>query len=192
MLFFESFLKDKLFEVIKIKTFDELSITTNVKMLSKTLDVIKPILGAVLIVVVLQAAGILGRVEYVTHSAALKAGLLDVKVTQPTASEEDFDYNFAIKDLKGTKITLDQFKGKVIFLNLWATWCGPCRAEMPTIQKLYDDLAKDNIVFVMLSLDKDQDKEKIVAYIQHKAFTFPVYQPSGYLTEQLNIPSIPT
>jgi len=63
---------------------------------------------------------------------------------------------------------------------------------MPTIQKLFDGIKKDSIVFVMLSVDKDQDKQKIIDYIGNKSYTFPVYQPSGYLPEQLRVPSIPT
>jgi peroxiredoxin len=63
---------------------------------------------------------------------------------------------------------------------------------MASIQKLYVDARGDSIVFVILSLDKDRDKEKVVKYIKDKEFTFPVYLPSGYLSEQLNVPSIPT
>jgi len=118
--------------------------------------------------------------------------LVDAAATTASEDPENFDYNFTIKDLTGNKMTFDQFKGKVVFLNLWATWCGPCRAEMAAIQKLYASTQQDNIAFVMLSIDKDRDKQKIVEYIKNKEFTFPVYQPSGYLSEQLKVPSIPT
>jgi thiol-disulfide isomerase/thioredoxin len=133
----------------------------------------------------------MSSVTFATQTAVMQTGLLDAD-----ASSEDqpqtFDYNFAVKDLEGNKIPFEQFKGKVVFLNLWATWCGPCRAEMPTIQKLFDGISKDQIAFVILSLDKDQDKAKIVKYIKDKSFTFPVYQPSGYLSDQLQVPTIPT
>lgn len=105
----------------------------------------------------------------------------------------NFNYDFNIKDLEGNKIDFGQFKDKVVFLNLWATWCGPCRAEMPTIQKLYDKIADDpNVVFVMLSIDKDKDLPKVVRYLKDKGYTFNGYMPSGYLTEQINVPNIPT
>jgi thiol-disulfide isomerase/thioredoxin len=161
-------------------------------MISKVFAFIKPFLGVALVLGVLQFTGVLSRVNSVAQSAVMTTGVLNAGIPARDGTEENFDYNFAVKDLKGNRVPIDQFKGKVIFLNLWATWCGPCRAEMPTIQKLYDNVAKDNLVFVMLSLDRDQDKAKIVDYIGHKAFTFPVYQPSGYLTQQLDIPSIPT
>ena len=152
----------------------------------------KQFLAAAGIILLLQLTGLLGSVSYFTQSAVMKTGLLDANALIPLAGDSDFDYNFTIKDLNGKKISFDQFKGKVVFLNMWATWCGPCRAEMPTIQELYDQVDHDKIAFVMLSLDKDQDKEKIVRYIQNKAYTFPVYQPTGYLSEQLSVRTIPT
>jgi thiol-disulfide isomerase/thioredoxin len=158
---------------------------------AKVFNFLKPILTVAVIFILLQVTGLIGGVSYVTQSAAMKTGLLDADASN-TEDPIPFDFNFSVKDLQGSKIPFDQFKGKVIFLNLWATWCGPCRAEMPTIQKLYNEVPNDKIVFVMLSLDKDQDKDKIVQYIKSKSFSFPVYQPSGYLTEQMNVPSIPT
>jgi thiol-disulfide isomerase/thioredoxin len=105
---------------------------------------------------------------------------------------EIFNYNFTIKDLSGKRFSFEQYKGKVVFINLWATWCGPCRAEMAGIQKLYESVAADSISFIMLSLDRDADQEKVVKYVNTKGFSFPVYLPSGRLTEQLSVPSIPT
>ncbi|HWA34220.1 MAG TPA: TlpA disulfide reductase family protein, partial [Cyclobacteriaceae bacterium] len=99
---------------------------------------------------------------------------------------------FTIQDLQGNKIPFEQFQGKVIFLNLWATWCGPCRAEMAGIERLYSKIDKSSIAFVMLSLDRDSDKNKVISYMQSKGFTFPGFMPSGYLPAQLKVPEIPT
>jgi hypothetical protein len=63
---------------------------------------------------------------------------------------------------------------------------------MASIQKLYDGVDKGKISFVMLSLDRDSQLEKVKSYIATKAFTFPIYMPSGYLSDQLQVPSIPT
>jgi thiol-disulfide isomerase/thioredoxin len=161
-------------------------------MIDKLVEFGKPALVAVVIVLSLQASGWWGSVSSVGQSALMKTGMLDALSSDLSREAPNFDFNFTIKDLEGNKLSFTRFKGKVIFLNLWATWCGPCRAEMPTIQALYDDIQKDSIVFVMLSLDKDSAKEKIVKYIKNSAYTFPVYQPSGYLTQQLGVPSIPT
>ena len=161
-------------------------------MTGKLVEFGKPALVAVVIVLCLQASGWWGGVSFVGQSALMKTGMLDALSSDLSREAPNFDFNFTIKDLEGNKLSFTRFKGKVIFLNLWATWCGPCRAEMPTIQALYNDIGKDSIVFVMLSLDKDSAKEKIVKYIKNSAYTFPVYQPSGYLTQQLGVPSIPT
>jgi len=148
------------------------------------------LLGAVAIIALLKFTGLLGDFAYITQSTALKTGLMDASTS--SKKPVDFDFNFKVKDLNETKYSFDQFKGKVIFLNLWATWCGPCKAEMPGIQELYNSLPADSVVFVMLSLDKEGLQPKVKKYITDKKFTFPVYMPSGFLTEQLNVPSIPT
>lgn len=153
---------------------------------------IKPWAGAVLIVVFLHFTGLLSSISFFAQSAILQTGLMDASI-KPLEEGTDFNYDFTIKDLNGNKINFDKFKDKVVFLNLWATWCGPCRAEMPTIQKLYDKMADDpNVVFVMLSIDKDKDLSKVVRYLKDKSYSFNAYMPSGYLTEQINVPNIPT
>jgi thiol-disulfide isomerase/thioredoxin len=105
---------------------------------------------------------------------------------------EKFDYSFNIKDLNDNRIGFENFRGKVIFLNLWATWCAPCRAEMPSIEKLYLENQRDEIQFIMLSLDEDSDLQKVKNFIHSRNFTFPVFMPSGHLPAQLQVPGIPT
>ncbi|MBL7871284.1 MAG: TlpA family protein disulfide reductase [Cyclobacteriaceae bacterium] len=154
-------------------------------------SLLKSILPVVIIVGLLKATGFMGEITYVAQSAAMKAGVLNVNPSEPE-KETKFDYSFTIKDLKGNKFPFDQYKGKVVFINLWATWCGPCKAEMPGIQKLYAKMKDDSVTFIMLSLDKDQALPKVQAYVQKNEFTFPIFMPSGYLAEQLQVPSIPT
>lgn len=152
---------------------------------------LRPIAAALIIVGLLKVTGLMGQISYVTQAAVLKTG---IRNAHPEDDSKDvrFDYGFVIKDLNGNTVNFDQFKGKVVFLNLWATWCGPCRAEMPGIHNLYAKLKDEPVEFVMLSLDKDQAKPKVESYVAKNKFTFPVYMPSGYLAEQLQVPSIPT
>lgn len=114
----------------------------------------------------------------------------DLDEVSPLA--EPFNYDFMLKDLEGNKYNFTDYKGKVVFLNLWATWCGPCRAEMPGIQSLFSKINNENIQFVMLSIDQDGQQQKVRKYIADKQFKFPVFMPSGRLTQQLSVPSIPT
>ena len=108
------------------------------------------------------------------------------------SKEQAFNYDFTVKDLEGNKLEMKDLKGKVIFLNLWATWCGPCRVEMPSIQNLYTSVDKDKIAFVILSLDQEGQHGKIVQFINDKQFTFPVYQPASPLPNLLRVNTIPT
>jgi thiol-disulfide isomerase/thioredoxin len=106
--------------------------------------------------------------------------------------DQTFNYSFSVKDMDGQVVPFDTYKGKVVFLNLWATWCGPCRKEMPDIQKLYDKIQSEEVAFVMLSIDTEGDEAKVRNYIKRNNFSFPVVMPSGNITSQLNVPSIPT
>jgi thiol-disulfide isomerase/thioredoxin len=147
--------------------------------------------AALVLIALLQVTGLLSALSDASQSALLQTGVLDAD-DEVLPNGENFDYRFTIKDLEGNRIAFEQYKGKVVFLNIWATWCGPCRAEMAGIQKLFSRIEKDRVAFVMLSIDKDSDHDKVVSYLKNKDFTFPAFQPSGYLTEQLNVPAIPT
>ena len=143
------------------------------------------------IILVLFATGNMNGVATLAQSAMLKTGAMNADVSE-IDHPQNFDYNFSVTDLKGNGVSMEQFKGKVIFLNLWATWCGPCRAEMPTIQSLFNEVEHDKIAFIMLSLDKPNDREKVINYISKKAFSFPVYMDASSRPELLRVPSIPT
>lgn len=159
--------------------------------LARILQWLKPFLVAFILVAVLKVTGLLGGVQVFAQTALLHTGVMNAD-GETVKEPEVFDYNFTVRNTAGERIKFDQYKGKVIFLNVWATWCGPCRAEMPTIQKLYEKMDSTNVVFVILSIDRDRDEAKVGSYIDKYKYTFPVYRPSGTLTEQLNVPYIPT
>ena len=160
--------------------------------MGRFLNFIKPILGAIVIVVVLKVTGAFSSISYFTNTALMKTWIMNASPGNDSDYAQPFDYNFKIKTLTGEVIDFNQFKGKVVFINLLATWCGPCRVEMPSIQELYNGLDKEKIQFVMLSLDRNEDLPKIMKYVDKNSFTFPVYQPKGSLPDLLNVPSIPT
>lgn len=87
-------------------------------------------------------------------------------------------YNFTLNQLDGETLNFEDLKGKVVFINFWATWCAPCVAEMPSINSLYD-IYKDNrdIVFVMINVENKE--EKVRKFIKKKKFSFPIYLPNA-------------
>lgn len=144
------------------------------------------------LILVLKVTGVGSSIALATQGMLMKAGAMDMKPATLISREETFNYNFIVKDLDGKQLPMSELKGKVIFLNLWATWCGPCRVEMPSIQNLYNSVDKDKIAFVILSLDQEAQQGKIAQFISSKEFTFPVYQPASPLPKQLRVNTIPT
>jgi thiol-disulfide isomerase/thioredoxin len=111
--------------------------------------------------------------------------------TLTATSEPMAGAGFQMTDLEGKVVAFESLKGKVIFLNVWATWCPPCIAEMPNIQRLYEKVGSDKIAFVMLSVDQN-GMDKVKKFITKKGFTFPVYMPASQMPEEFNSPAIPS
>ena len=80
--------------------------------------------------------------------------------------------DFTILDQEGNEVTLASFFGKPIILNFWASWCGPCKMEMPELQEFYDEYGED-IHFLLVSVDDSVDTAK--AFIEKEGYTFPVF-----------------
>lgn len=161
------------------------------KTVMKAWKAVKPWLIFITLFLLLRYTGILAGISYLTGNVIMRTGVMDASPKEVAVSKK-FNYNFSIKDLAGNAVHADQFKGKTVFLNIWATWCGPCRLEMPSIQKLYQQVDTEKIIFIMLSVDRPQDLNKVKNYIVEKEFTFPVYTPADYLPNQLQVKTIPT
>jgi peroxiredoxin len=80
--------------------------------------------------------------------------------------------DFSLNDICGKKVTLSQFKGKVVILNFWSIWCGPCLAEMPSLNKLYLELKDKGLV--VLAVTEDPAEKPVRSYIKEKGLAFPV------------------
>ena len=99
---------------------------------------------------------------------------------------QDWDWKL-MKD-SGEEVSLADYKGQVIIINNWATWCPPCVAEMPSLQKLYDTY-KDKAVFLFVAHDKP---EKVKLFLEKRKMHIPVYYPLENPPSQLSANSIPT
>ena len=81
--------------------------------------------------------------------------------------------NFHLRDLHGNTMSLSQFRGKVVLLNFWATWCGPCRIEMPAMEQLYRTLPRED--FEILAISTDPQGTAVTRSFQREmGFTFPI------------------
>ena len=119
------------------------------------------------------------------------------KVTEVMAGKGKMAPNFMWEEDGKTKTFAEMTKGKVVFVNFWATWCPPCRREIPDIIKLNKDLkAKGNdVIFVGIGLDRGGDaNQKLTDYINSSKFNYPVYhEESGKLATAFGgAASIPT
>jgi thiol-disulfide isomerase/thioredoxin len=95
------------------------------------------------------------------------------------------------KDENGKTISLSSLKGKVVFINLWATWCPPCIHEMPSINELRKTF-KDNDDLVFLMVDVDGKIDKASKWMKNKKFDLPVHVPDSEIPRELFTGSIPT
>ena len=88
------------------------------------------------------------------------------------ADAKPANLDFTMKDLDGKDVALSSFKGKVILLNFWATWCGPCKAEIPGFVELQKDYAKDGLVVVGYSVDDEAPQAR--AFANEYKVNYPV------------------
>ena len=96
------------------------------------------------------------------------------------------------KDFEGKSVDLNDYKGKVVILNFWATWCVPCKKELPSMQKLYDAIKLDGVEVVAISIDRDK-KDRIQQYIKNYNLTFPVLlDPNQKVRKDYFIMGLPT
>jgi thiol-disulfide isomerase/thioredoxin len=93
--------------------------------------------------------------------------------------------SFELSDLSGKTWRLNDLKGKVLLINVWATWCGPCREELPRLQHLYEQLHGRSDIQV-LALDIDEDTGQVAPYVKDRGYTFPVIPAYALVNDALD------
>lgn len=170
---------------------------------------------AILIVIV---AGMLGFAVYdfvsssdksestVTKEQESEEEASDNKITSPPPEEEEEDViasdvvgldkgqiapDFELTTLDGETVKLSDYRGKRVMLNFWATWCPPCRAEMPDMQKFHED--KDVVILAVNLRETESNTEKVQAFIDERDLTFPVLlDEETVVADQYQIQPIPS
>ena len=123
----------------------------------------------------------------------MKVGLFQPNLSEPVKADNAASAlpDIIFQDTNGRFLHLSGQKGKVVFLNFWATWCPPCIAEMPSINRLYEKLKSNkNIVFIIVDADHDFSKSR--PFMAKRHFTMPLYQAASKIPESFLSNAIPT
>ena len=98
------------------------------------------------------------------------------------------DYNWQLMDEEGNEFNFESAEGKVVFINRWATWCMPCVAELPSMNKLYKDYS-DKVVFLFVSTEKISRSKR---FMKRKEYSLPVFRPLTESPEDIFSNTLPT
>lgn len=112
---------------------------------------------------------------YLAYNALTEKNKPD-DVIGETTGEKIVAPDFTVYDAQGNPVKLSDFAGKPVVLNFWASWCPPCKSEMPHFNEIYGEV-KDTVVFMMVDLTDGsrETQERGQAYVDEQGFTFPVY-----------------
>lgn len=98
--------------------------------------------------------------------------VLCVPLMVQAVSSQEMAPDFTLKSLEGSNLRLDEYKGQVVLINFWATWCGPCRQEMPLLDQLYTRY--ERVGFSLLGVNIDDDSARAMEMIKELGVSFPV------------------
>ncbi len=108
----------------------------------------------------------------------------------PTNDRKPADFSVELRNLEGTKVSLEDFRNKVLLVNVWATWCGPCKEEMPSIAALYDNLHEKGFEVVAITND---NARKVRGFLKRKQFPFAILLDSKEkFIERFRVDRLPT
>jgi len=112
--------------------------------------------------------------------------------SMPPVAAGDRAADFKLESLDGKDVSLADLKGKIVFLNVWATWCGPCREEMPSMETLFDEF-KDNKDFVMLAVSQDtRGRASVEQYVEKNGYHFTILlDPKNTVSSSYDVSGVP-
>lgn len=100
---------------------------------------------------------------------------------------------FTGKSIKGEYLSLEDYRGKVVMLNVWATWCGPCRQELPELRRLHHTYDERGFMVLGVSVDKERDFKKVQALVREFKLDYPIiFDPSSTAVGTFNVRGYPT
>ena len=136
------------------------------------------------VLLLIAAFLVLQRFGYFLRTPAIAPGEVETR--------EAFPLDFTLADLQGQVIRLSDLRGQVVLLNFWATWCPPCRAEMPSMQALYQKYREQGLAILAISSDVE-GKDRVAPFIEKRGFSFPVLvDPRNVVGTRVRVGGIPT
>ena len=105
-----------------------------------------------------------------------------------SASQTTGAYGMRLKDLQGRAVSMEDFKGKPVFVTFWATWCRFCIGELPSIQKLYDSMKGEDVAFLLIS---SEDGAKVKPFLKKNPISVPILLQDGALPALYRTEGIP-
>jgi len=97
--------------------------------------------------------------------------------------------NFTLMDLDGNEISLSDFNGKILILNFWATWCPPCREEIPNFVEVYNEYESKDVQFIGVS---NEDISTLISFVEDYNISYPILIDNANVMEKWEIRAIPT
>jgi thiol-disulfide isomerase/thioredoxin len=124
----------------------------------------------------------------------LSANATDASTNNTSAPQAGFAApDFALKTPDGEEYTLSKLKGNAVLVNLWATWCPPCRAEMPAIDKMYKEYKDQGFIVLAVNMTYQDDPTNVVPFIQEYGLTFPILlEETGDVGAAYQLRSLPS
>lgn len=111
-------------------------------------------------------------------------------IANPRLASETLAVEFRVRSIAGDELSLEKYKGKVVLLDFWATWCKPCMFEMPDIKKLWKKYKADQFIIIGISLDKNE--QALRSYIEREGIEWPqCFDGGGKIARLYNARSIP-
>lgn len=126
------------------------------------------------------------------HQCLMKLGFFQPKLEQfePKTLHKNY-LNFQLINDQAETFSLEDLRGKVVFLNFWATWCPPCVAEMPSIQVLHDKFKTDDEVLI-LTIEIEKNQKKAQEFMKRKKLNLPIFYPNSAIPTELFNGNLPT
>ncbi len=153
-----------------------------------------PVLGLVVAALLVGAVKLLREAGDGSYSGSLTGGgvvLLPGANRGPGPKAGEPAPEFTLQTLDGTPTSLKDYRGQVVMVNFWATWCPPCRSEMPDMEQVYQEKKQDG--FTVLAVNIQEARDPIALFVNRFGLTFPILMDvAGEVTQQYGIYSLPS